>query len=175
MALISSIGAGIYTSLTYKADEATPVTLPTTQAENEAFIDTDSSSLGFFGSATTPVNGIREFPQFGAPANIVNVPVYGQSVSDQISGQSDAPTFEITVNYIPSEHAALQALVESQVTQVFQIRLRNAESATADDATFYIKGRVASFLVSPNLTDSNQATISIATQGEYVGPFATTA
>lgn len=185
MALINNIGAGIFTTLMYKADTSgTGVTLPTDDASHRAFV-ADETTLGagdggFFnatasdGIAPTNVGGMREFPSFGAPANIVNVPVYGQLVSDQIGGQSDAPTLEFTVNYIPSLHAALQALVVSGARQVFQISLANAESRD-DDAVFYIKGTVSSFLVSPNLTDSNQATISIATVGNYEGPFATTA
>ena len=35
-----------------------------------------------------------------------------------------------------------------------------------------LKGSFASFEVTPSLTDSNQATITMSTQGDYKGPFA---
>jgi hypothetical protein len=164
MALITNIGAGIFTTLKFKADSS--YTLPTDDTTHQAFI---TPSTGDFDGATEVTN-IREFPSFGKPANIVNVPNYGQSVSSQIQGQSDAPTMEFTVNYVPGDHGAIQALVQDGNTYVYQIDVKNAE--TGDNAAFYVKGQFASFEVSPNLTDSNQATITMSTQGDYVGPFA---
>ncbi len=163
MALITNIGAGIFTSLKFKADSS--FTLPTNDTTHQAFI---ASGGDFNGS--TEITNAREFPSFGKPANIVNVPNYGQSISSQIQGQADAPTMEFTVNYVPSVHGAIQALVQDGNTYVYQIDLKNAE--TGDNAAFYVKGQFASFEVSPNLTDSNQATITMSTQGDYVGPFA---
>ena len=164
MALISNIGAGIFTTLKFKADSS--YTLPTNDTTHQAFI---TPSTGDFDGATEVTN-IREFPSFGKPANIVNVPQYGQSVSSQIQGQSDAPTMEFTLNYVPGSHDAIQALVQDGNTYVFQLDVKNAE--TGDNAAFYVKGQIASFEVSPNLTDSNQATLTMSTQGDYVGPFA---
>lgn len=164
MALISNIGAGIFTTLKFKADSS--YTLPTNDTTHQAFI---ASGSGDFDGATEVTN-IREFPSFGKPANIVNVPQYGQSVSSQIQGQSDAPTMEFTLNYVPGSHDAIQALVQDGLTYVFQLDVKNAE--TGDNAAFYVKGQIASFEVSPNLTDSNQATLTMSTQGDYVGPFA---
>ena len=164
MALISNIGAGIFTTLKFKADSS--YTLPTNDTTHQAFI---ASGTGDFDGATEVTN-IREFPSFGKPANIVNVPQYGQSVSSQIQGQSDAPTMEFTLNYVPGVHDAIQALVQDGNTYVFQLDVKNAE--TGDNAAFYVKGQIASFEVSPNLTDSNQATLTMSTQGDYVGPFA---
>ena len=163
MALISNIGAGIFTKLKYKADSN--YTLPTNDTTHQAFI----ASGGDYASAVE-VTHIREFPSFGKPANIVNVPNYGQSVSSQIQGQSDAPTLEFTLNYVPSAHNTLQGLVQDGVTYVFQLDVKNA--STGDNAAFYVKGQVASFEVSPNLTDSNQATLTLSTSTDYTGPFA---
>lgn len=164
MALISNIGAGIFTTLKYKADST--YALPTSDAEHQTFI---TATTGDFDGATE-VAGIREFPSFGKPANIVNVPQYGQSVSSQIQGQADAPTLEFTLNYVPGTHNALQALVQDGNTYVFQLDVKNA--STGDNAAFYVKGQIASFEVSPNLTDSNQATLTLSTSTDYVGPFA---
>ena len=163
MALISNIGAGIFTTLKYIADANT--TLPTNDTEHQTFVGTG----GDFETPTAVTN-IREFPSFGKPANIVNVPVYGSAVSSQVQGQADAPSLEFTLNYVPGDHSALQALVQNGSTYVFQIDVKN--SATGDNAAFYVKGQVASFEVAPNLTDSTTATLTIATEGDYVGPFA---
>ena len=164
MALISNIGAGIFTTLKYKADSS--YTLPTNDTTHQAFI---ASGSGDFDGATEVTN-IREFPSFGKPGNIVNVPNFGQSVSSQIQGQSDAPTLEFTLNYVPSVHDTIQGLVQDGNTYVFQLDVKN--SSTGDNAAFYVKGQVASFEVAPNLTDSNQATLTLSTETDYVGPFA---
>jgi hypothetical protein len=164
MALISNIGAGIFTKLKFKADSS--YTLPSTDGEHQTFI---TASTGDFDGATE-ISGIREFPTFGKPANIVNVPQYGQSISSQISGQSDAPTLEFTLNYTPSVHTALHAMVDDGNVYVFQLDIKN--TTTGDNAAFYVKGTIASLEVSPNLTDSNQATLTLTTSTDYVGPFA---
>ena len=168
MALISNIGAGIFTTL--KFIEKGSNTQPTTEAEHVA---ADVTAGGFFLSAAE-VKNVREFPAFGAPANIVNVPVYGQAVSSQISGQSDAPTLEFTLNYVPGEAGvvALESAVADGKTYIFQIDLLNSEASSADNAAFYVEGSIASFTVSPNLTDSNQATLTLTTTSDYTGPFA---
>ena len=113
MALITNIGAGIFTSLKFKADSN--FTLPTNDTTHQAFI---AGSGDFNGS--TEITNAREFPSFGKPANIVNVPNYGQSISSQIQGQADAPTMEFTVNYVPSVHGAIQALVQDGNTYVYR-------------------------------------------------------
>jgi len=163
MALISNIGAGIFTKLKYKADSS--YTLPTSDSTHQAFIAGGGDFAG-----NTEVTNIREFPSFGKPANIVNVPSYGQSVSSQIQGQADAPTLEFSLNYVPSVHDTIQALVQDGLTYVFELDVKN--SATGANAAFYVKGSIASFEVSPNLTDSNQATLTLSTSTDYTGPFA---
>jgi len=162
MSLISNIGAGIFTRLEYKADSS--YTLPTSDATHQAFI----AGGGDFAGAVEVTN-IREFPSFGKPANIVNVPSFGQSVSSQIQGQADAPTLEFSLNYVPSVHKVIQDLVQDGLVYVFQLDVKN--SSTGENAAFYVKGSIASFEVSANLTDSNQATLTLSTSTDYTGPF----
>lgn len=162
MAHITTIGAGLYTTLAY-SDSATSE-LPTAVAT----------------SGYTSVVNVREFPEFGAPANIVNVPVYGAAQSSQIQGQADAPTLEFTLNYIPSEHRAIQNLVGDGAVYAIRIRLLNSTledtetplvPVAADEFNdFYILGSFAAFTITPNLTDTNQATLTIATQGDFTQP-----
>ena len=161
MAQISSIGAGIYTSLAYVVDDA----------------GADTSSE-FLALTMTAISNVRDFPAFLAPANIVNVPAYGQKQSSQIAGQADAPTLEFTINYVPSVHNAIQALAGNGLTYIFRIRLANAPLpatlvAGTEHTDFYVRGKFASFQITPSLSDANQATLALSTAGDYFGPYTT--
>ena len=129
-----------------------------------------------FADGSGSVGNIREFPSLGTPANIVNVPVYGQSISSQVGGQADAPTLEFTLNYVPSVHAAIDALRQSGATQAWRVRLASAEQGSRGNGfdifdDFYFRGSVVSFEITPSLSDSNQATITVNITGDFAGPF----
>ena len=129
-----------------------------------------------FADGSGIVGNIREFPSLGTPANIVNVPVYGQSISSQVGGQADAPTLEFTLNYVPEVHAALDALRRSGQFQAWRVRLASAEFGIRGNSfdifdDFYFRGAVVSFEITPSLSDSNQATITLNISGDFAGPF----
>jgi len=172
MAHITSIGAGIFSALAVSTAAITDLTTVDTVAELEALFAT----TGF-----TEIKNVREFPQIGTPANIVNVPVYGQKTSSQIQGQADAPSLEMTINYIPAVWApgtTLGALVGDGNVYAFQFSLLNAKPAaltsaglaTVANSNFYFIGKVEAILVSPNLTDANQATLTLSILGDFFGP-----
>jgi len=190
MAHITSIGAAKFTTLDY---------VPTTaQNANSAiadiadlFVSNLSAAAASTSVAETPesavvhVGNIREFPSLGTPANVVNVPVYGQASSSQVSGQSDAPTLEFTLNYVPSDHAALDTLRKDATRVCFRVRISDADITsdvngvvTADGgdkfADFYFFGTVASFEIAPSLSDSLQATMALTIEGDFLGPFSLT-
>lgn len=107
MAHISSIGAAIYTDLSVAIG-------PTTAGVAAASLPATMNKTGFDSifntTSTSDVNymqipNVREFPAVGASPNIVNVPIYGQKTAQTVSGQSDPPSLEVTVNYIGSEWA----------------------------------------------------------------------
>jgi len=177
MAHITSIGAGIFSALAVN----------TTAITDLATVDTLSELVGKFTTGTDfkEIKNVREFPQIGTPANIVNVPVYGQKTSSQIQGQADAPTLELTINYVPSEWAtgsALGDLVGDGKVYAFQFSLLNAKPAALTTASgtgglgsvansnFYFVGKVEALLVSPQLTDANQATLTLSIIGDFFGP-----
>ena len=210
MAHISSIGASIYTTLDYAPQSAPGASIvrptagtggtegtaaaPTGSGWRDAFevatkADAAASVVGRNTGANTTiktgipvsVGDIREFPSFGTPANVVNVPVYGQSTSSQISGQSDAPTQSFTLNYIPETHGALDALRKSATPAIWRIRI-SAQAGNVPGATsygdsedvyddFYFVGTVASFEITPSLTDSLQATVAVTVSGDFEGPY----
>jgi len=103
MAHISSLGAGIFTYL-----DIFKGTIP-------ANTDTVAECAALFVGGTpgtadadhVRMPSVREFPSIGTPANIVNVPVYGQKTSSQVQGQADAPTLEVTVNYNAGDMQAI--------------------------------------------------------------------
>jgi hypothetical protein len=186
MSHISSIGASKFTTLDYVATEAAASDAATLHAlfasNSTTVLATDAQTDEVAEAAVVHVGNIREFPSLGTPANIVNVPVYGQATSSQISGQSDAPTLEFSVNYVPSEHAALEVLRKNNTRLCFRVRITDADVAknvdgvlTADNADkfadFYFFGKVASFEISPSLSDSLQATMAVTIEGDFQGPY----
>ena len=177
MAHITSIGAGIFSALAVNTAAVTDNTTVDTLAELVAKF---TSSANF-----TEIKNVREFPQIGTPANIVNVPVYGQKVSSQIQGQSDSPNLEITLNYVPSEWSStsvLGPLVGDGNVYTFQFSMLNAKPAglnttagnsglgSVANSNFYFVGKIEALLVSPQLTDANQATLTLSAQGGFFGP-----
>src|SRR6056300_296954 len=125
MAHISTLGAGIYTYL-----DMFTGTIP-------ADTDTAAECAALFVGTVpgTPdadhvrMPSVREFPSIGTPANIVNVPVYGQATSSQVQGQADAPSLEITVNYIAGDMQAIHDLIGQQVV----FRFMMADAAVTQD------------------------------------------
>jgi len=192
---ISSIGAGMYTSLTFlnsPVEEGTGSTAGTVYKGDTPveWIDMFETSGTPWTAGTDAVNfgRIREFPNLGIPANIVNVPQYGQAVSSQIAGQSDAPSMDFTFNYVPTEHAFIDAMRQGGEQYLFRVRLANAKQEVTDTGVnvpsldadgnvteasdFFFFGSVASFEIVPNLTDSNQLNVTLTIDGEMEGPYA---
>jgi len=192
---ITSIGAGMYTSLAYvdlpvvegSGSANTTIGQGDTVTEWAPEFETGDAANGFTAAtAARNIGRIREFPNLGIPANIVNVPQYGQAVSSQIAGQSDAPSMDFTFNYVPEEHAFIEDMRAGGELYLFRVRLANAKQDTdvnknnlpaVDDdgnvveaSDFYFFGKVASFEIVPNLTDSNQLNVSMTIDGEMVGP-----
>jgi hypothetical protein len=172
MAHINSLTSGIYTSLAFND---TPGAIGT--------MDTQAELVALFATAPTRVPGIREFPEFGNPANIVNVPVYGQKSSLQVSGQADQSTMEFTINYVPSEMEDLVGLVNDGNLYAFQIAMCNIKpvnllqtattgigSTGVQNTVFNFAGKFESFVVVPSLTDSYTARITISLATELFGP-----
>jgi hypothetical protein len=177
MAHITSIGAGIYSALCVYDTEISTL----------ASADTLAECVSLFATAgdVIQIGNVREFPAIGTPANIVNVPVYGQSTSSQVQGQADAPNLEITINYVPSlweSSTTLGAMVGSGKLWAFQFSLLNAKPAgynttagmaglgSVANSNFYFVGKIEALLVTPQLTDANQATLTLSTQSAFFGP-----
>ena len=188
MAHITSIGAGMFSDLSV----ANPVTGVTnaidTEAEFVALFATESDTPG--AGAFIRIKNVREFPSMGTPPNIVNVPVYGQKSSQQIQGQSDAPSLEITENYVPADWAAgtvLGGMVTDGKLRAFRFTLLNTDSLGATPATkyasvtaglgtvgnseYYWLGKLEAIQVNPQLTDANTATITFTIQSPFYGPY----
>jgi hypothetical protein len=191
MAHISSIGAGLYSDLSVAIDAtdiATAFANPTEANLKAAF------AVGLNnGSAPTATAGefirirnVREFPSMGTPPNVVNVAVYGQKSSQQIQGQSDAPSIEITLNYIGSDwqKAAnfLGNMVGDGTRRLFRFTLLNSEPSggysstvgglgSTENSQYYWFGKMEALLVNPQLTDANTATLTITVQSDFYGAF----
>lgn len=191
MAHISSIGAGLYSDLSVAID-ATEIAAAYA-APTEANLKAAFATVLANGSAPTSTAGefirirnVREFPSMGTPPNVVNVAVYGQKSSQQIQGQSDAPSLEITLNYVGSDwqKAAnyLGNMVGDGVRRLFRFTLLNSEPSggyastvaglgTTENSQYYWFGKIEALLVNPQLTDANTATLTITVQSDFYGAF----
>lgn len=194
MSHISSIGAGMYSDLSV----STPLTPPAnfsllnSSSTLQALFATEIENVGGTKAANTfvRIKNVREFPAMGTPPNVVNVPVYGSSTSQQIQGQADAPSMEITLNFIGSEWAAetaclLGTMVGDGLQHVFRFTLMNAKplgfNSTAgmtgvgsvDNSQYFWIGKLEALQVTPQLTDANTATITITIQSAFFGAYTT--
>ena len=188
MAHISSIGAGMFSDLSVANPLSTVTAATDTEAEFVALFATESDTPG--AGAFIRIKNVREFPAMGTPPNVVNVPVYGQKSSQQIQGQADAPSLEVTVNYIPADWAAgsvLGSMVGDGKLHAFRFTLLNADSSGSTPATkyasvaaglgtvqnsqYYWLGKVEAMQVNPQLTDANTATVTFTIQSPFYGPY----
>jgi len=191
MAHLTKISAGKFSSLDY-----VPVTTGVTASSSleditSQFVTADNQALVTTSVASTPVRevleagvvhvgNVREFPSLGTPANVVNVPVYGQATSSQVSGQSDAPSLEFSLNYVATDHAALEVLRKSSALVCFRVRMSDVKQATSNGSPvayadqefgdFYFFGTIASFEITTGLTDAIQASITLTVNGDFTGP-----
>ena len=201
MAHISSIGAGLFSDLSI----ATPSTQLT--ASELAALDTAGEFDALFASEIASQGGtkaagafvrmknVREFPAMGVPPNVANVPVYGSKTSQQIQGQSDAPSMEITLNFVAAEWAKdpsniLGSMVGDGKTYVMRFSLLNAEPSgtgatkyaslaaglgTVENSIYYWYGKVEALQVTPSLSDSNTATVTLTLQSNLFGAYTVSA
>ncbi len=186
MAHIASIGAGMFSDMSIAFSTTGPAAPPASfsKASYDALFAAECVDTTPAINEYVRIKNVREFPAIGTPPNIVNVPVFGQSVSQQIQGQADAPSMEITLNYVASQWAdgtPLGDLVGSGKQAVFRFALLNSEPpgydsdaggmGVVENTYWYFNGKIDSLLVTPNLTDSNQATIAITLQSVVWGAF----
>jgi len=187
MAHISSIGAGIFSDLAFSVDEtaakATAIATPNFTNLSALF-----SSLQTVGSVTETagcykrITDVREFPAMGTPPNIVNVPTYGFKTSKQVQGQADAPSFEVTLNFIPNDWVSTANYLGYYISigrqMLFRFALLNAQPTAygsnafgVPNSQYYWLGKMEALQINPQLTDANQATLTISIQSEFYGAF----
>jgi hypothetical protein len=186
MSHIQSIGAGMFSDLSV-SNTISALTASQLASDNYTalltFFTSESVSAGDVGSFAR-IDNVREFPPMGTPPNIVNVPVYGSTTSQQIQGQADAPSMELTLNYVPSDWAAGTALgdmVGDGEQRIFRFSLMNSEPTshesaatglgTVENSQYFWVGKIEALQVNPQLTDSNTATLTITMQSEFYGAF----
>jgi len=191
MAHISSIGAGVFSDLSLSL-EAIPAIA--SEANLKACFATELAAGSITGTVASGefarIKNIREFPAMGTPPNVVNVPVYGSKTSQQIQGQADSPSMEITVNYVGTDwqNAAgyLGKLVGDGKQYVFRFSLLNAQPTgtgatqyasstvglgTVENSQYFWVGKIEAMVVNPQLTDANTATITITVQSQFYGAY----
>jgi len=197
MAHITSIGAGLFSDLSVAAPAsdftAAALAALDTAAEFQGLFSTEIDTIGGVKAANTfvRVKNVREFPSMGITPNVVNVPVYGQKSTQQIQGQSDAPSMEIQLNFVSADWAKdtstiLGSMVGDGKQYVFRFTLMNAEPAgngntkyastapgigTVQNSQWYFVGKIDALLVNPQLTDANTATVTLTVQSAMYGAY----
>jgi hypothetical protein len=197
MAHITSIGAGLFSDLSVCVD-ATQVSdafaTPTEANFKLAFANAVANGVAPSGTASGEfirIRNVREFPAMGTPPNVVNIAVYGQKSSQQIQGQSDSPSIEITLNYVGTDWQKtpnfLGIMVGDGVRRLFRFTLLNAEPTTGvyssaaaglgstENSQYFWFGKIEALLVTPQLTDANTATVTITVQSDFYGAFTSNA
>ena len=140
---------------------------------------------------------VRDLPAVGSPPNIVNVPEYGRAQTLSIGAQSDAPSLELTLNYVPAQWAptantwattgTFEDLRRSGRAVWWQLAMLNAEPTGSDPLTrfnctatglgtvpnvlIYFKGRIESFQIQPARDDAATATISLSLLSNFEGAY----
>jgi hypothetical protein len=194
MSHIASIGAGMFSDMSLAfnaAGVAPPPDLTQVPAALEtafhALFATEIAATGGTLTAASFVRlrNVRTFPAIGTPPNIVNVPTYGQSTSLQIQGQADAPSMEVTLNYVASDWATgthLGDMIGNGKQGTFRFALLNnepksgwgsvpAQIGQVENTIWYFIGKIDSLLVTPNLTDANQATVAVTMNSKVYGAY----
>jgi hypothetical protein len=193
MTHISGISAGIFSCMSIHTPasvlSASALAALDTAAEFDALFGAEIANIGGTKSTDTFIRlkNVREYPQIGTPANIVNVPVYGQSNSAQVQGQADSPDLSLTLNFVPSDFdptAILGSMVGDGKVRVFRFSFLAAEPASyaattagigsVNNSSYYWLGKVEALLSNPQLTDANQATLSLSTQSKFYGAYTVT-
>jgi hypothetical protein len=195
MAHINSIGTAMFTDLSVATGvvasgvAASPAPATLDAAGFQALFSTETSAAGGFSR----VKNVRDFPAIGTPANIVNVPVYGSTTSQTVQGQADAPSLEVTINYVPADWAkgvggtALGNMVGDGTQRAWRFTLAQTDSlgttaatkyasvaaglGTIQNSQFFFVGKLESLLVTPSLTDATTATLAFSIQSQFYGPF----
>ena len=187
MTHIASIGAGLYSDLSICREDYSG-TVPANEAAWKALFAEELAN----GAPTTVATGeftrivnVREFPAMGTPPNIVNVPVYGSKTSQQIQGQADAPTMELSLNFVGVDWQDgadwLGELVGNGNQYAFRFALMNAEPdgyassvaglGSVENSQYFWIGKLEALQVTPQLTDANTATLTISVQSEFFGAY----
>ena len=194
MAHINTIGASMFSDLAVSKDTTQiGVITPKIAAGTVAQTDFESAfqAADFTANTAIRIRNVREFPSMGTPPNVVNVPVYGSKTSQQIQGQADANSMEITMNYVPADWASnstLGALVGDGKLYCFRFTLMNADPTTqagntegyassaaglgtTQNSEYYFMGKIEALLVNPQLTDATTATLTITLQSALYGAY----
>jgi hypothetical protein len=179
MAFFTTITGGQYSFMAVCVD---PTVIPLN-------VDTEAEAKECFNAANkfVEIPNIREFPSFGTPPNIVNVPIFGQPISGQVQAQSDAPNLTLTVNYTPDQWGPatpLGLMVGDGKPYVFQLSLCSAKPPSliaapgatglgnVGNASWYFAGRIDSIQINTSVSDAVTAEIAMSMPtGRFFGPY----
>ena len=185
MAHINNIGAGLFSKVLFETTAFSGTfSAATDYKANFATAIEPSGAITAADNSFTEIADMREAPSFGVPPSLVNVPNFGSKTSRQVQGQADPTNIEVSINYVPSKwtNGGLGKFVGSGANYLFAVVLANAQpggGALTDyvisagslgrvqNSITYFVGEIAAIQFTPNLTDSNQGTVTIALKSDF--------
>ena len=186
---IASIGAALFSDLAFHNHTTDVTGAGDVAATWAAFFATEENTTPT-SSTFSRITNVRSFPSIGTPANVVNVPVYGSKTSQQIQGQADLTSLEVTLNYVPDLWKATTQLglkLGNGVAYAFRFSLLTADSTQVTAATkyastsagigtvphsiWYWRGKMDALLLTPSLTDATTATLTLTVTSPFYGPY----
>ena len=180
MAHINSRGAAIFSDFQYSNNAAsyTPTQYNAafatgTLAGFETTLLPLQDDSGGTDAVFTDIPNLSSLPaNIGVPPSITSEGEFGVNNAPQIRTQGESPTLEFGIRFIPSEHEALEALVNDGIVRLFRIRfflseIPDAIVADTRHSNKYWLGQVAGFTATGSFSAGSTATLTVTAETDF--------
>ncbi|QLW90190.1 hypothetical protein HV175_17095 [Klebsiella oxytoca] len=100
------------------------------------WINTDATNVDPNSRNFSQVENLSGFPSFSESTTISTVETYDSTFTSKVAGDSSYGDMTIAVNYNPTEHSELDAIVDSQ--QLVQVKVEMLDEGTNDTSVNYV-------------------------------------
>lgn len=100
------------------------------------WINTDTTNVDPNARTFVQVENLSAFPSFSESTSVSTVETYDSTYTSKVAGDSSYGDMTISVNYIPSENAVLDSVVDSQ--QLVQVKVEMLDEGSNDTTVNYV-------------------------------------
>ncbi|MEI9855117.1 hypothetical protein [Enterobacter mori] len=100
------------------------------------WINTDTTNVDPNARTFVQVENLSAFPSFSESTTISTVETYDSTYTSKVAGDSSYGDMTIEVNYVPSENAVLDSVVDSQ--QLVQVKVEMLDEGSNDTTVNYV-------------------------------------